>query len=200
MASKRKMVPDSTISQDDAVICRRESTPFFDTLSHHNAALRYVSIRERTYDEREINDICLSLVEWIANPLRTASNYKIGQFLRSHGISWHSCATLKKNWPQFERAYDFAVQTLGDHREWMGLHHEWDVKMVMFTMPLYDPDWKEETIRLAKLRQQETMESGIRVVHVPVYMDKEKELTNEELPSNSVDIPPSIPGSTDKDT
>lgn len=174
--ARKNIPPDSTISQKPTPISPR----FMSDLSFRDAALEYISMRERTFDEREVMNLCTRLIEWVADPIRTRENYKMGQFFRGRGISKESVATLKRNWPQFARAYEFAMETLGSHREWMGLHHEWDTKMVMFTMPMYDAEWKEETIRLAKLKQLETMEQGIKVVHVPVYIDKEPPLTIKE--------------------
>jgi hypothetical protein len=175
---KKEIVSDPTsIVAEDKSLSRPRSAAyaFAEGFDFANDAFQYASILEKVWDEREMIGLCRKMVKWVANPLRDLTNYKIIQFLMANGISRHDVAGLKKKWPVFARTHEFVKQTLGNHREWMGLHHEWDVKMVMFTMPTYDPDWSEESVRLAKLKSIEVEERGMQVVHIPVYVEKDKD-------------------------
>ena len=180
MARKSNKVLGSTLSENKS----KSPNPFAESLSFKHDAIKYVSLYEHRFDEREVTAICRHMIEWVANPIRTKMNYKIIQFLMSEGISWDTCYTLKRNFPMFQRTYEFVLQTLGNHREWMGLTKEWDPAMVKFTMPIYDKEWNEETIRLAKLKALENLDEGFKVLKIPVYIERD---ADEEKPATPPD-------------
>lgn len=179
--ARKKDVPVDSVTEKKYL--SSPPSPFAESLSWKHDAMQYASILEKTYDEREVMGICRRMIEWVAEPRRTMMNYKIIQFLMSEGLSKHSSTTLRKNWPVYDRIYEFTLQKLGDNREWMAMVEGWDVKMAMIMMPHYDADWKEETVRMAKLKADQNIEEGFKILKYPVYIERDKD---EELPKPSV--------------
>lgn len=177
----RNKAPISTISQE---FPNNTSSipvdPFAGGLSSHHDVIEYSSFLEREYDEREVMAMCRRLIVWSANPMRDSTNYKMSQFLRQEKICFKTIRRLRDRFPVMDRIYEYAVGILGDHREWMGLTKEWYPPMVMFTMPLYDQDWKDETIRLAKLKTDQNMQQGFTILEKPIYLKCDHEKKTDE--------------------
>ena len=63
-----------------------------------------------------------------------------------------------------------ALMGLGIKRHLGGLKNELNTQMVMFSMPLYDEQWEQETVRRSNLTKQENAAGAAKVEFIRVAM------------------------------
>ena len=97
-----------------------------------------------------IERLCHEVTSWASNDTQAL---KISQFYHKIGIpgrTWRGwCAVF----PELKEAHDTAKEIIGDRREVGAMNHEYNTQVVAYTMPFYDPEWKEETARRAALKE-----------------------------------------------
>lgn len=101
--------------------------------------------------------VAKELVEWASRPRKPEEPQpmKVTEFFREKGIFHRDFHRLKKRYPVLEKAFDFALQAIGDIRERNMLENKWNASVGMYTMGYYDEDWRKEQERreAAKVKQ-----------------------------------------------
>ncbi len=101
-------------------------------------------------NEAGINRLADEVTDWARNDVDA---YKLSQFYLHKGISRKVWFEWCDRWPRLLQATESAKQLIGDRREIGALKHELNYGPVSFTMPFYDPEWKDETVRRASLKE-----------------------------------------------
>lgn len=104
---------------------------------------------DKPMNEAGIERLAKEVVEWArSNP----DALKISQFYLDFGIPRSLWNDWCQKWPLLRQANDFAKEVIGNRRENGALNNKLNPSMVSFTMPIYDEDWKEESVRRASLK------------------------------------------------
>lgn len=180
MSKKRsdKIIKDhsstSSLSRDKNIAASQVLVQGFGKAPPKKHYLEYVSMKERCWDERELMQICHHLLAWVRDEKRDRNDNKITNFFTELGMHYSTVMRLRARYEFFDEACLLALQILGDYREKKGLIRDWSERLVINTMPQYDKAWVVETERLAKLKADVEQEGGIRIVHIPTYIEVEK--------------------------
>ena len=101
-------------------------------------------------NENGIDRLAEEIVDWARN---NVDALKLSQFWLHKGISgkvwWDWC----NRYPRLRQATDAAKELIGNRREIGALKHEYHYGVVAYTMPFYDAEWKDETVRRASLKE-----------------------------------------------
>lgn len=120
------------------------------------------TFREKPVSEEFVERVMHDAME---QAVRQGKMFKVTSYFRKLGIPWQTVKRWRDKWPWFEEVYQELVGAVGDNRELGALEKKLDSSIVMFTQPLYDPDWKQETERRAKLKEpQDAATNPITVV------------------------------------
>ena len=97
-----------------------------------------------------ISRLATEVVEWAQ---KDPEALKLSQFYYSKGI----CRKVWYEWcgkfPELEQASNEAKYIIGDRRETGALKNKLNTGMVHYSMSFYDPEWKEESVRRAALKE-----------------------------------------------
>lgn len=170
----------SSLSQDKNIAASQVLVQGFGKSAPQRHYLEYVSMKERCWDERELMQICHYLLAWVRDETRDQNDNKITNFFTNLGMHYSTVMRLRERYDFFDEACLLALQVLGDYREKKGLMRDWSERLVIKSMPQYDRGWVAESEREAKLKSDIEQESGIRVVHIPTYIEVEKKGKKED--------------------
>lgn len=93
---------------------------------------------------------------------------KLSQYFRKLGIPWVTVKRWREKFPWVEEKYQELLQGVGDNREVGGLTKKLDAGMVQFSMPMYDPDWKQNVEWRSKLKAENDQQGSVTVVMQPI--------------------------------
>lgn len=109
------------------------------------------------------------LIEEMVNfALTNPGALKATLFLRQKGISNTKIHDWRKKWPQFDAAYQFCKNAVGDRLFVGGVTKQLSEGIVTKAMPIHDEEWKEESERLAKMRVEEKNAEQNKTVKVMI--------------------------------
>ena len=92
---------------------------------------------------------------------------KVRKFFRAKNYDHNDITNMLASSIVFKRYYYMALDEIGDRRETMGFEKKASEKIVCFTMPLYDPDWKARQVEESLLKQQQLgKDTGNIIVHM----------------------------------
>jgi hypothetical protein len=171
-----KNPPSSTISKKNAsdgsvALIHAFADP------HEDEYVDYVSFRQVPITEKAVLQLCKELMTFVKTAnFKDQRAFTIHQFFVDRGFGQDTIMRMKKRFPFFKQTMDDARAYLGNRREWMGLTRKWSESLVKFTMPVYDPDIRDSLEWQSTLKQI-TMnpDDTIKVVQIPVYIDKEED-------------------------
>ena len=99
-----------------------------------------------------LQKLAFDLVHWALNDEKAL---KVTQFRTARFI----CRDVWERWmarcPELSDANSFALEVIGDRREMGGLERRLDSSIVSYTMPHYDPAWKELVAWKSALKEKE---------------------------------------------
>jgi len=101
-------------------------------------------------DEKGIGRIAEELVNWASHE---DDAFKISQFYLSKGISEGTWREWVIKFDCLREAQNTAKLYIGNRREIGAIKNKLNTSVVAFTMPFYDEEWKDETIRRAALKE-----------------------------------------------
>jgi hypothetical protein len=81
-----------------------------------------------------------------------ANALKVSQFYLDKGINTNTWAKWCNDYDFFREAHGYAKMIIGNRREAGAVNNKFNAGIVSYTMPIYDPEWKEETVRRASLK------------------------------------------------
>lgn len=93
---------------------------------------------------------------------------KLTQWFRKKGIPWMTVKRWRDKFSWVEEKYQELLQGVGDNREVGGLTKKLDAGMVQFSMPMYDPDWKQNVEWRSKLKAENDQQGNVTVVMQPI--------------------------------
>lgn len=121
--------------------------------------------REQTWmTEQKIERLGVELLQWVETPLAT----KLSKFFHARRITNQMVLEWCKKWPTFAADYQLAKEIIGGNL-WDGaLHVDSGIRegAALRFLPVYDNEYKEETIRITKLRIEEKNAEQNKVVKV----------------------------------
>lgn len=97
-----------------------------------------------------IERLSREVVNWAFND---GEALKLSQFLHKMGINERTWRRWCAEFPELKEASQTAKSMIGDRREIGALKHEYNFGVVAYTMPFYDSEWKDETVRRASLKE-----------------------------------------------
>jgi hypothetical protein len=97
-----------------------------------------------------IKRISTDLVQWAKE---SPDAYKLSQFYLERGISKPTWDMWIGRFPELLEAHNTAKMIIGNRRELGALKGELHGSVVSYTMPFYDQEWKDETVRRAALKE-----------------------------------------------
>ena len=113
-----------------------------------------------------IERLCHEVTNWASNDPKAL---KISQFYHAMGIPGRTWRNWCSIFPELKHATETAKEIIGDRREIGALNHELNTQMVAYTMPFYDAEWKDETVRRASLKEGSSeAKSSISVTMYPI--------------------------------
>ncbi len=101
-------------------------------------------------NEAGINRLAEEVTDWARNDVEA---FKISQFYLHKGISRKVWLQWCDRYPRLQQANESAKELIGNRREIGALKHELNYGPIGFTMPFYDAEWKDETVRRAALKE-----------------------------------------------
>jgi len=105
---------------------------------------------EAPMSDKGIERLAIEIVEWAH---KDPEAYKLSQFFYNKGIGRDVWLDWCRKYPELERASVHAKGIIGDRRETGALKNKLNVGMVHYSMSFYDPEWKEESVRRAALKE-----------------------------------------------
>lgn len=116
-----------------------------------------------------LKKLALDLVHWALNDTKAL---KITQFRTERHISRTVWDTWRERSPELQDANDFALEVIGDRREIGGLEKRFDSGIVAYTMPHYDPAWKELAAWKSALQDKERNQQAQNfIIQMPSFGD-----------------------------
>jgi len=113
-----------------------------------------------------IDRLADDIVDWARNDVDALI---LSEFYLSKGIHGRTWYDWCKRFPRLQMAHDCAKQWLGIRREKGALKGKYSLPMVMYTMPFYDKQWEDETVRRAALKDVNSeSKSSVTVIMNPV--------------------------------
>jgi|SRR5277367_5889127 len=103
-------------------------------------ALDWVEFRQIPVSKRCVIQYGKDLYEWArTNPSAT----KIRKFFRMHGINYETVNLWRKRYIEFAYYYDMSLDEIGDRREDGAYDKKKEAAIVLRTMAIYDPDYRD---------------------------------------------------------
>jgi hypothetical protein len=105
---------------------------------------------EAPMSPKGIERLATEVVEWAQ---KDPEALKLSQFYYSKGIARKMWYEWCHKFPELEQASNEAKYIIGDRRETGALKNKLNTGMVHYSMSFYDPEWKEESVRRAALKE-----------------------------------------------
>ncbi len=105
---------------------------------------------EAPMSDKGIERLANELVEWAQ---KDPDALKLSQFHFDKGISYKTWGEWRNKFPELQQAVNDAKQIIGNRRETGALKNKLNAGMVHYSMSFYDPEWKEESVRRAALKE-----------------------------------------------
>ncbi len=116
-----------------------------------------------------LRSLARELVFWALNDDKAL---KVTQFRFKRHISRDVWDLWTARCPELRDANEFALEVIGDRREMGGLEKRFDSSIVSYTMPHYDPVWKELVAWKAALQDKERDQQAQNfVIQMPSFGD-----------------------------
>ena len=87
-----------------------------------------------------LKDFAIGLTNWAADNDEALT---IHGFYLEKGLCPETYKKLVATYPIIGMAHEFAMMAIGDRRERGALTYKYDAKFVMYSMPMYDEEWKK---------------------------------------------------------
>lgn len=146
------------------------------------------SWRMQPYTEGYVLERAQQLVKWATED---ESALKVSSYLHKIGINWDTHLKWCEKYPQWKASYNKARHIIGDRREIGGLVGKYNGMLVEKTMPMYDPEYANETERRAALTKQDNDEAKVFNLILPAAPVSElvpqKQSANAPLPFRDSD-------------
>lgn len=131
-----------------------------------------------------LQKLAFELVHWALNDEKAL---KITQFRTARFI----CRDVWERWmarcPELSDANSFALEVIGDRREMGGLERRLDSSIVSYTMPHYDPAWKELVAWKSALKEKERDQQAQNfVVQMQAFGDLHDAISNDNNKAQQV--------------
>lgn len=133
-----KKVENSTVIQENTKSCQ-----WFDYPCILTGELRPMN-------KNGIDRLCQEVTKWAYSDTKAL---RISQFYHRIGIPGRTWRDWCSRFPELKQAHDTAKEIIGERREIGALNHEFNTQVVAYTMPFYDAEWKDETVRRASLKE-----------------------------------------------
>jgi len=171
MALKKRST--STIASKKRV-CKKKPAPYFDQYRD------LFTMKMKPVPESFIHRLAKDLIDWAMN---NEDALVLRDFFFSKGIGDGVANAWARRHPVLKDAFTQAKFMIGSRREKGAIKKQYDVSMVKASMPRYDPDWKEDEIWRAELKQKQeekTQQSNIQWVlekfpNSPVVPEKKED-------------------------
>jgi hypothetical protein len=130
--------------------------------------------------------LAFDLVHWALNDPRAL---KLTQFRTSRLI----CRDMWDKWlersAELRDARELALEVIGDRRELGGLEKRFDSSIVSFTMPVYDPAWKELVAWRAALKEEKANQQAQNfIIQMPSFGEMNA-ISNDNRKTEQVQAP-----------
>ena len=117
------------------------------------------------YDSQRLTPITAGTLErLVINGIKWAREIddaiKLSQFMDLNGIPLRTWQRWEEKYPAFYDGTRNIISVLGNKRELGLLRRKFDSGSTMFTMPLYDKEWKDLFEWRSKLTQKEVIQAG----------------------------------------
>ncbi len=150
----------------------QKNHPWFDYQDFYTGSTKIMS-------ENGIYKLAEELLDWARNDVEA---FKLSQFRLHRGIPRDTWKEWVRKYPRFKEANEEAKEMIGNRREIGAMRHELNYGVVGFTMPFYDPEWKEETVRRASLKEGSSGDGKVMITVVtdavpnsPLVPERKKE-------------------------
>lgn len=121
-------------SNSDAMIVSEKTV----VIDHY---MDYLDFREKPVSLNFIKKLGLELIQWSKeNP----KAYKVSPFFKNKGINYTTTQRWRDRFPEFQDAYDFAKEIIGDRREELMFEGKLREKPIMFGQGQFCPEWKKQ--------------------------------------------------------
>ena len=110
----------------------------------------HLSHEQMWMTNQKIEQLGVALLQWI----RTPEAIKLSKFFHDRGITREVVLEWCEKWPSFAETYQFAKEIIGG-KLWTGALHKDSGMMAgpaLWLLPCHDREFREETERVAKLR------------------------------------------------
>lgn len=115
--------------------------------------------------DKDISVLATQLEDFAVN----TDAIKITEFLTEKRISYQVFYNCAERHPELARAIQFAKIVIGDRRERRGLEGKYNANMVMSTMAIYDPEYKNHYEWKVKLAKENKEQSETKIVVIEKY-------------------------------
>jgi hypothetical protein len=113
-----------------------------------------------------IDRLADDIVDWARND---DDALKLSEFYLAKGIHGQTWYAWCKRFPRLQIAHDCAKEWIGIRREKGALKGKLSPQVVMYTMPFYDKQWEDETVRRAALKDVNSeSKSSVTVLMNPI--------------------------------
>lgn len=164
------------------------------TLQHSDSKffdyLDAISFKQKPMSIEAIERLAVELCDWAMN---NENALKISQFYVKHGIQRSDYLRWMERCPALKIAHEMGKEAIGNRREIAGLTKKFDAGLVAFSMPHYDPEWRENIEWRSSMKAKEAAEQNNetkivimeRIPDSPLVPQKpgkeEKRLTPEQV-------------------
>jgi hypothetical protein len=118
------------------------------TRQYHPATVKFVELQ------------CVKLKEWADQE----DSLNIHDFIDSQGYNPATFYKWCDKFPQLHETHQYAIRRLGSRREMGALTRKFDASTVHRTLGYYHYIWRQETIALAKLKEESAAQNETKVV------------------------------------
>lgn len=120
--------------------------------------------------------MAMTLVKWVEE---NENALKMTEFYQHIGMYQTDFCTLANKYPLLAKAKAYARMVIGTRRELGALTRKFDAGTVNYTMPVYDPDWKEMVEWRSSLKQLEGKSGDNRTQYVIIPEVPRSDLVKE---------------------
>jgi len=120
------------------------------------------SFKMKPITQAFVHRISQELVAWAEND--DIGALKVSSFYLKKGISYETWSQWRKKYKEIDHAHKYSTMVIGNRREEGAIRKKFDAGTVNYTMPMYDPEWKELIEWRAKLKEEEKDSGGTKIV------------------------------------
>ncbi len=111
-----------------------------------------------------IERLALEIVDWALN---TKDALLLKEFLHAKGVGSNSWYEWYEKYPLLKEAHANALDILNSRREKLAYERKLDTSAVRWSMPLYSKEFKELEEWRSKLKSEQNINAGIKIVELP---------------------------------